>query len=82
MPLMPKEFLSFRLGGEEYGIDILRVQEIRSYEAPSHMANAPCFIKGVLHLQGGNRARRRAATEVRLRVGGIHGRHCRHSAER
>ena len=41
---MPKEFLSFRLGGEEYGIDILRVQEIRSYEPPTRIANAPPFI--------------------------------------
>lgn len=52
MPLMPKEFLSFRLGDEEYGIDILRVQEIRSYEAPTRIANAPRFIKGVLNLRG------------------------------
>lgn len=49
---MPKEFLSFRLGNEEYGIDILRVQEIRSYEAPTHIANAPSFIKGVVNLRG------------------------------
>jgi purine-binding chemotaxis protein CheW len=49
---MPKEFLSFRLGGEEYGIDILRVQEIRSYEAPTRIANAPHFIKGVVNLRG------------------------------
>jgi purine-binding chemotaxis protein CheW len=49
---MPNEFLSFRLGGEEYGIDILRVQEIRSYEAPTRIANAPTFIKGVVNLRG------------------------------
>ncbi len=49
---MPAEFLSFRLGGEEYGIDILRVQEIRSYEAPTRFANAPAFIKGVVNLRG------------------------------
>lgn len=48
----PAEFLSFRLGGEEYGIDILRVQEIRSYEAPTRIANAPDFIKGVVNLRG------------------------------
>ncbi len=48
----PKEFLTFRLGGEEYGIDILRVQEIRSYEAPTRIANAPAFIKGVVNLRG------------------------------
>jgi purine-binding chemotaxis protein CheW len=49
---MPAEFLSFRLGGEEYGIDILRVQEIRSYEAPTRIANVPAFIKGVVNLRG------------------------------
>ena len=46
------EFLSFRLGAEEYGIDILRVQEIRSYEEPTRIANAPDFIKGVVNLRG------------------------------
>lgn len=46
------EYLTFRLGGEEYGIDILRVQEIRSYEAPTKIANAPSFIKGVVNLRG------------------------------
>jgi len=49
---LPREFLSFKLGQEEYGIDILRVQEIRSYEAPTRIANAPAFIKGVLNLRG------------------------------
>ena len=46
------EFLTFRLGAEEYGIDILRVQEIRSYEEPTRIANAPSFIKGVVNLRG------------------------------
>jgi len=46
------EFLTFRLGEEEYGIDILRVQEIRSYEAPTRIANAQHFIKGVVNLRG------------------------------
>jgi purine-binding chemotaxis protein CheW len=48
----PGEFLTFRLGAEEYGIDILRVQEIRSYEPPTRIANAPPFIKGVVNLRG------------------------------
>jgi hypothetical protein len=39
-----REFLAFKLGAEEYGIDILRVQEIRSYEEPTRIANAPSFI--------------------------------------
>ena len=46
------EFLTFRLGQEEYGIDILKVQEIRSYEAPTRIANAPPFLKGVVNLRG------------------------------
>ena len=46
------EFLTFRLGAEEYGIDILKVQEIRSYEQPTRIANAPEFIKGVVNLRG------------------------------
>ncbi len=46
------EFLTFRLGGEEYGIDILKVQEIRSYETPTRIANTPDFIKGVVNLRG------------------------------
>ena len=48
----PREFLSFRLGNEEYAIDILRVQEIRSYEKPTRIANTPHFIKGVVNLRG------------------------------
>jgi purine-binding chemotaxis protein CheW len=46
------EFLSFTLGKEEYGIDILKVQEIRGYEAVTRIANAPEFIKGVVNLRG------------------------------
>ncbi|MBW6496635.1 MAG: chemotaxis protein CheW, partial [Burkholderiaceae bacterium] len=47
-----KEFLAFTLGKEEYGIDILRVQEIRGYEPVTRIANAPDFIKGVVNLRG------------------------------
>ncbi len=49
---VPQEYLSFRLGAEEYGIDILRVQEIRSYEEPTRIASAPPFIRGVVNLRG------------------------------
>jgi purine-binding chemotaxis protein CheW len=51
-PTTLREFLAFKLGAEEYGIDILRVQEIRSYEEPTGIANAPAFIKGVVDLRG------------------------------
>lgn len=47
-----REYLTFRLDQEEYGIDILKVQEIRGYEAPTRIANAPDFIKGVVNLRG------------------------------
>ena len=47
-----REFLAFKLGKEEYGIDILKVQEIRGYEEPTRIANAPAFIKGVVNLRG------------------------------
>jgi purine-binding chemotaxis protein CheW len=47
-----REYLTFRLGEEEYGLDILKVQEIRGYEPPTRIANAPEFIKGVTNLRG------------------------------
>jgi purine-binding chemotaxis protein CheW len=47
-----RECLTFRLGAEEYGIDILKVQEIRGYENPTRIANAPSFMKGVVNLRG------------------------------
>jgi purine-binding chemotaxis protein CheW len=47
-----QEFLTFRLGAESYGIDILKVQEIRGWEQPTTIANAPPFIKGVINLRG------------------------------
>lgn len=46
------QYLTLRLGSEEYAIDILRVQEIRSYEEPTRMVNSPSFIKGVINLRG------------------------------
>ena len=48
----PREVLSFKLGAEEYGIDILKVQEIRGYESPTRIANVPAFMKGVVNLRG------------------------------
>jgi purine-binding chemotaxis protein CheW len=46
------EVLSFRLGREEYGVNILNVQEIRGYDAVTRIANAPDFVKGVVNLRG------------------------------
>lgn len=49
-----KEYLIFTLADQEYGIDILKVQEIRGYEAQAvtRIANVPSFIKGVTNLRG------------------------------
>ena len=46
------QHLTLRLGAEEYAVDILRVQEIRSYEPPTRMVNAPLFVLGVIDLRG------------------------------
>jgi len=48
----PAEYLAFTLGQEEYGIDIQKVSEIRNYETPTRIANAPDFVKGVINLRG------------------------------
>ena len=46
------EYLTFVLGEEEYGLEILKVQEIRGYDAVTQIANTPDFIKGVVNLRG------------------------------
>lgn len=45
-------FLAFKLGQEEYGMDILRVQEIRSYEKPTLLPHGPAHLLGVVNLRG------------------------------
>jgi purine-binding chemotaxis protein CheW len=47
-----QEYLTFVLADESYGIDILKVQEIRGYDAVTKIANTPEFIKGVVNLRG------------------------------
>ena len=46
------QYLTFTLGQEEYAVDILKVQEIRGYDAVTAIANTPVFIKGVINLRG------------------------------
>lgn len=46
------EYLTFRLGREDYGVDILRVQEIRGWETVTRIPNSPDYVKGVLNLRG------------------------------
>jgi len=47
-----QEFLTFTLGNEHYGLEIMKVKEIRGYETVTKIANAPPFVKGVLNLRG------------------------------
>ncbi|KVP39992.1 chemotaxis protein CheW [Burkholderia ubonensis] len=47
-----RKFLVFKLGNEEYGIDILKTQEIRGYENVTHIVSMPDYIKGVINLRG------------------------------
>lgn len=49
---LAREYLTFALGAEEYGLGILNVQEIRGYDAVTKIANTPDFIKGVVNLRG------------------------------
>src|SRR3990167_1951917 len=46
------QFLTFIMAGEEYGVDILQVQEIRGWENVTPIPNAPAHIKGVINLRG------------------------------
>ncbi len=48
----PQEYLTFILGNEVYGIDILKVQEIRGYDSVTKIANTPEFVMGVINLRG------------------------------
>jgi purine-binding chemotaxis protein CheW len=51
-PKQIEQFLTFELANEVYGVEILKVQEIRGWEAVRVIPNAPSFIKGVLNLRG------------------------------
>src|SRR6476661_6217250 len=47
-----REVLVFVLGSEEYGVDILKVQEIRGYDKVNAIPGAPPYLKGVMNLRG------------------------------
>ncbi len=47
-----EQFLTFELAGEAYGIEILKVQEIRGWEPVREIPNTPDYIKGALNLRG------------------------------
>jgi purine-binding chemotaxis protein CheW len=46
------QFLTFALGQEEYGVEILKIQEIKGFSAVTPLPNAPAYVKGVLNLRG------------------------------
>ena len=46
------QYLTFELAGEDYGVDILRVQEIRGWDVVTRIPNSPPYVKGVLNLRG------------------------------
>ena len=46
------QYLTFIMGDEEYGVDILRVQEIRGWDSVTPIPNTPDYIKGVINLRG------------------------------
>lgn len=47
-----RQYLTFMLAGEEYGVDILRVQEIKGWDSVTEIPNTPDYIKGVINLRG------------------------------
>jgi len=49
---LENQYLTFILSDEEYGVDILRVQEIRGWESVTTVPNAPDYIKGVINIRG------------------------------
>ena len=51
-PAAEKEYLTFTLGDEQYGVDILKVQEIRGWEALRELHDVPEYFKGVLDFRG------------------------------
>lgn len=46
------QYLTFMLAGEEYGVDILRVQEIKEWDSVTSLPNTPSYVKGVINLRG------------------------------
>src|SRR5947209_7276454 len=46
------QYLTFSLAGEDYGIDILKVQEIKGYSAATRVPNSPAHVVGVINLRG------------------------------
>ncbi len=47
-----EQYLTFMLAGEEYGVDILRVQEIKGWDSATRIPNTPDYVQGVINLRG------------------------------
>ena len=47
-----RQYLTFMLAGEEYGVDILRVQEIKGWDKVTRIPHTPAFVLGVINLRG------------------------------
>lgn len=47
-----QQYVTFSIDDEEFGIEILKVQEIIGYTKPTHVPNAPDFVRGVINLRG------------------------------
>jgi purine-binding chemotaxis protein CheW len=52
VPATTEQYLTFIMEGEEYGVDILAVQEIRGWESATPVPNSPAYVKGVINLRG------------------------------
>jgi len=47
-----RQFISFTIGDEEYGVDIMAIREIKGWTATTELPNTPAFIRGVINLRG------------------------------
>ena len=50
--VLTEQYLTFIMADEEYGVDILAVQEIRGWESATPVPNSPSYLKGVINLRG------------------------------
>ncbi len=46
------DFISFAIGDEQYGVDIMAVREIKGWSSVTHLPNQPDYVRGVLNLRG------------------------------
>jgi purine-binding chemotaxis protein CheW len=52
IPANDDQYLTFQLAGQTYGVDILRVQEIKGWEKPTRLPHSPDHVQGVINLRG------------------------------